>query len=198
MTELEALNAMDRSSLIRLADLLEANLLAPPFGDLTLQDHIAESHVTSVSACLVELTRRDASPSQIALVLRAFAAGREVDRDVSELIDVVVSGPDAAAAARDTGVVIRQLFNKARERVLAVGFAIHQGRSVFQTLAERLDTCEASRKTRFEEVPALYTCERYRHGTETVYCTQARVRLDLQSSALTCAVSLQAPPVRSI
>ena len=143
MTELEALNAMDRSSLIRLADLLEANLLAPPFGELTLRNHIAESHVTSVSACLVELTHRDASPSQIALVLRAFAAGREVDRDISELIDVVVSGPDATAAARDTGVVIRQLFNKARERVLAVGFAIHQGRSVFQTLAERLDACEA-------------------------------------------------------
>ena len=36
-----------------------------------------------------------------------------------------------------------KLFNKARERVLAVGFAIHQGRSVFQTLAERLDACEA-------------------------------------------------------
>ena len=50
MTELEALNAMDRSSLIRLADLLEANLLAPPFGELTLRDHIAEI------ACYVRLS----------------------------------------------------------------------------------------------------------------------------------------------
>ena len=94
----------------------------------------------------VELTRRGASPSQIALVLRAFAAGRAVDC-VSESIEVVVSGPDATSAARDTGVVIRQLFNKAHDRVLAVGFAIHQGRSVFQTLADRLDACEALEAT---------------------------------------------------
>ena len=146
MTEFEALNGLDRSSLIRIADLLDAKLLAPPFGDLTLRDHVSEAHVGSVSACLVELTRREASPSQIALLLRAFAAGREV-ACVSESIDVVVSGPDAGSAARDTGVVVRQLFNKAHERVLAAGFAIHQGRSVFQTLADRLDACKALEAT---------------------------------------------------
>ncbi len=79
------------------------------------------------------------SPAQIALVLRSVAASRQANRDISELIDVVVSGPDAVATARDTGVVTRQLFNKASQRVLAVGFAVHQGRSVFQALAERLD-----------------------------------------------------------
>ena len=142
MIELEALNALDRSSLIRLADLLEANLLVPPFGRLALQDYVGEYRAESVSACLVALTRAEASPSQIALIMRAFAAGRDVEPDVSELIDVVVSGPDAAAAARDTGVVMRQLFGSARERVLAVGFAIHQGELVFQTLADRLDACQ--------------------------------------------------------
>ena len=143
MNEFEALNDLDQSSLIQIAVLLEANLLAPPFSALALRDLVAEAHSDSVAGCLVELYRREASPPQIALMLRAFAAGREVNRDVSEFIDIVVSGPDTAVAARDTGVVIRQLFNKARERVLAVGFAVHQGRSVFQALADRLDACES-------------------------------------------------------
>ena len=143
MSEFRSLNNLDRTSLVRLADLLEAKLLVPPFGELTMRDHIGEAHVSAVSEYLAELSRKGVPPSQIAMVLRAFAAGREVDRDSSDLIDVVVTGPDAIAASRDTGVVMRQLFNKARDRVLAVGFAIHQGRTVFQTLADRLDECES-------------------------------------------------------
>ena len=107
MIEFDVLNDLDHSNLLRLADLLESNLLTPPFSTLSLQDHIAEAHVASVSAYLDELTQRQASPSQIALILRSFAAGKQVNPSASELIDIVVSGPDVAATARDTGVVIR-------------------------------------------------------------------------------------------
>ena len=147
MMQLDPLNALDRSSLIRLADLLDANLLVPPFGELALQDYVGENRAEAVSECLVALTRAEASPPQIALIIRAFAAGRDVEPDVSELVDVVVSGPDVSAAARDTGVVMRQLFGNARERVLAVGFAVHQGGFVFQTLADRLDACQSLEAT---------------------------------------------------
>ena len=152
MIEFDALNDLDQMNLIRLADLLESNLLTPPFSKLSLQGHIAEAHVTSVSAYLDELTQRQVTPTQIALVLRSFAAGRQVNPNISELIDIVVSGPDVAATARDTGVVIRQLFNKAKERVLAVGYAVHQGRSVFRDLADRLDADESLEATLCLEV----------------------------------------------
>ena len=152
MIEFDALTELDQMSLIRLADLLESNFLTPPFSKLSLQDHIAKAHVASISAYLEELTQRQVSPSQIALLLRSFAAGRQVNPSVSELIDIVVSGPDVAATARDTGVVIRQLFNKAKERVLAVGYAVHQGRSVFRDLADRLDADESLEATLCLEV----------------------------------------------
>ena len=152
MIEFDVLNDLDHPSLIRLADLLESNLLTPPFSKLSLQDHIAEVHVASISAYLEELAQRQVSPSQIALILRSFAAGRQVNPSVSELIDIVVSGPDVAATARDTGVVIRQLFNKAKERVLAVGYAVHQGRSVFRDLADRLDADDSLKATLCLEV----------------------------------------------
>ena len=130
---------LDRKDLRRLADLMKAGILAPPLSPLSLRDHIPDDHAVPVAHCLEELIRRDMPPGHIALLLRAFAAGSQVSSNESTPVDIVVSGPDTTGGARDTGVVMRQLFGKARARVLAVGFAVHQGKSVFKTLASRLD-----------------------------------------------------------
>ena len=98
-----------------------------------------------MAACLAEIAQVAKRPNQMALVLRAYAEGSHVGRDTSEAIDLVVSGPDPSEAARDTGVVMRQLFKTARKRVLAVGFAVHQGREIFEELANRLDEEEGPR-----------------------------------------------------
>ena len=137
--EFGRLAALDRSDLLRLADLLEAGLLVPPLSALTLRDHIPDVHATPVAQCIRDLTSRDMVPNQIALLLRTFAAGRKAAGDIPTPIEVVISGPDSTGDTRDTGVVIRQLFARARKHVLAVGFAVHQGKSVFKTLADRLD-----------------------------------------------------------
>ena len=147
MTDYSALAQLDRDDLIRLAELLEAGLLKPPFGPLTLANHVASRHAGAVSECLERLSGQDSSPDQMALVLQAFAAGRQAGEEASPGVSLVVSGPDATASARDTGVVIRELFEKARERVLAVGFAVHQGKAVFDVLAKRMDNDELPQAT---------------------------------------------------
>ena len=139
MTDFSVLNDLEQSRLIELAEILESGQLAPPFSALSLQPHISEDHIDSVSTVFKHLSQCQMSPTQIALVIRSFAAGRKVNPDISEMLDVVVSGPDVAAVFRDTGVVIRDLFNKVQERVLAVGYAVYQGQSVFKDLADRLD-----------------------------------------------------------
>ena len=53
-------------------------------------------------------------------------------------IELVTSGPDVAGMTRDTGVVLRELFAGAEQRVLVVGFAVHQGREIFAALADRM------------------------------------------------------------
>ena len=146
MMDFAALAALDGNALTRLAELLEAGLLKPPLSALTLQGHAPGAHAEALSECLEDLSRRGMSPGHIAAALRAFAAGRRAS-GVSAPIEVVVSGPDTAATARDTGVVVRQLFDRARTRVLAVGFAVHQGKSVFQALARRLDIDESLEAT---------------------------------------------------
>ena len=140
MIEFDGLAALDRGDLLRLTDLLEANILTPPLTALALREHVADAHADALAEWFVELARQGIPADRIVLMLRAFAAGRRVTADAAgPSVEVVVSGPDAARAARDTAVVMRQLFARARRRVLAVGFAVHQGKSVFGTLAERLD-----------------------------------------------------------
>jgi phosphatidylserine/phosphatidylglycerophosphate/cardiolipin synthase-like enzyme len=52
-----------------------------------------------------------------------------------------MSGPEAPGVAnRDTRVVVRQLFANARTSVLVAGYAVYQGKSVFQALADRMLT----------------------------------------------------------
>lgn len=155
MTDFDGLAVSDRSDLLRLADLLEADLLTPPLSVLALRDHIAAAPAASVAQCLAELASRDMSPAHMALLLRAFAAGRQTTDGTSTPVEVVISGPDAAGGARDTGVVMRQLFNTARGRVLAAGFAVHQGKSVFKTLADRLDSEDAFQVTLCVDVRRL-------------------------------------------
>lgn len=137
--EFDALATVDRQDLVRLAGLLEAGLLSPPLTVLSLRDHISAVHADAMARCFGELTQRDVPPAHIALLLRAFAAGSQAAVSTSWPVEVVVSGPDATGGARDTGVVMRQLFGKARQRVLAVGFAVRQGKAVFKALADRLD-----------------------------------------------------------
>ena len=92
MTAFAALSALDRSDLFRLAELLEAGLLKLPVGSLALHDHVPATHAEAVSKCLDGLARDDLAPDQLALVLRAFAAGREAGDAASAQIEVVVTG----------------------------------------------------------------------------------------------------------
>ena len=69
MNDIEALNALDRRSLVRLAEMLESNLLTPPFSEVTLRNLIDEVHVGSVSDLLSGLSGERLSPNQLALVV---------------------------------------------------------------------------------------------------------------------------------
>ncbi|MCY4673800.1 MAG: DISARM system phospholipase D-like protein DrmC [Bacteroidetes bacterium] len=141
--EFDSLAALDRKELLQLAELLVADQTSPPLTELALRNYLTRDHASRAAQCLEGLIQQKMSPSYIALLLRAFAAGTVVSSDAPPPVEVVVTGPDVTASARDTGVVVRQLFRKARQRILVIGFAIHQGKSVFKTLGERLDSDDA-------------------------------------------------------
>jgi phosphatidylserine/phosphatidylglycerophosphate/cardiolipin synthase-like enzyme len=72
-------------------------------------------------------------------LLELLAGGMAERPPMEDLIDLVTTGPgDSETGCRDTSVVVRDLFHNAKNSVVVVGYAVHQGQRVFQALADRM------------------------------------------------------------
>jgi phosphatidylserine/phosphatidylglycerophosphate/cardiolipin synthase-like enzyme len=95
----------------------------------------AASEIASAEAS--SLLSSGMAAEHAALLFESIAADRAAEARSGD-IEVVSSGPDSVGTTRDTGVVLRELFAAAEQRVLIVGFAVHQGRDIFAVLAQRM------------------------------------------------------------
>ena len=146
-----ALNSSDRpmtgsfclltsDDLKQLAGALRSERLIAPFSSLLVKRYVPESLAGRISAELQERFAEGMEARHMADCLELLCQDR-MQRPVAEdLIDLVWTGPEAQGIVnRDTGVVVRELFQNAKESVLVVGYAVYQGHIVFKTLAERMD-----------------------------------------------------------
>jgi hypothetical protein len=114
----------------------EAGRVSPPYTEQTLRRYVPQAASIDVIA---ELDRLDALGMTAPQIHRVLALLCEAPRPAGSP-SLVWSGPEAPGSrTRDTGVVVRELFGGAEKSVLVAGFAVHQGKSVFQELAARMD-----------------------------------------------------------
>jgi len=122
-----------------IAAALMTGRLAPPFSTLALKRFVQSAVAENTAAGLQRMSEQGFDPLQIALVLDLILKDRDHRLPPEDLIDLVTTGPVAGTSAnRDTGVVVRELFANANESVLVAGYAVYQGRRVFQALADRM------------------------------------------------------------
>lgn len=89
-----------------------------------------------VAAWLRSLEEAEFKPAQIARLLQSVVASR--CRDKVLLPDLVVSGPDVPGVpTADTYAVVQSLFQEAQNEILVAGYAFHNGRLLFERLAEQ-------------------------------------------------------------
>ena len=78
---------------------------------------------------------------QVAFLLDQLARSREQIEPPDSLFELVLSGPDLDdVPVRDTFAVVNELFVGAREEVILVGYAVHNGKVLFQRLAQQMET----------------------------------------------------------
>lgn len=121
------LTSLPVASLDALARALAQGRLAVPYDAAALGRYVGPAGAP-VAAELERLRALGGSPALLAehVALARRSAGAEPP-------SLVWSGPgDEGSVARDTGVVVRELFAQARRRVLIVGFAVYQGRDIFR------------------------------------------------------------------
>ncbi len=131
---------LTEADLRQLGGALRAGRLTPPFNAVGVRRYLATEAAAAVATELQRLAGEGFQPAQQAELLETLAEDRAAQSPWGEALDLVISGPEAAGVAlRDTAVVLRELFSTAQHSVLAVGYAVHQGRQVFRTLAERME-----------------------------------------------------------
>jgi len=90
----------------------------------------------------------------LAYVLRALADERSSKLSAERQVELVWSGPEIPGAeSRDTAVLVRELFSTAERSVLVAGFAVAQGKTIFQAAADRMRALPEMRVRMFLNVP---------------------------------------------
>jgi hypothetical protein len=108
-------------------------------------EQAAGADAAAVAATLQDFVADGFAPRHLAAVVGGIAAAAERAPKPTSLFDLVLSGPDLPGVpTADTAAVMRTLVSQATREVILVGYAVHDGRRIFEPLARRM-----------EEVPGL-------------------------------------------
>lgn len=124
-----------------LARELRSGRLVPPYRAQALQRWLDADRSQLAAAGLNELQGQAFLPAQLAILLDSLARERDLTEfNIERYVQMVTTGPDdPIGERRDTSAVVQSMFASATESVYIAGFAIYQGREVFQVLADRME-----------------------------------------------------------
>ena len=136
-----ALAQLGDRSLIRLLEALNSGLLTPPFSSLTLSQLVPQEQLHSLIDDLCKMQQSGMTATLLAEVIQLLLYQREKLCAESGRFELVMTGPEPPGAMiRDTGVVVRQMFQNATRSICICGFAVYQGRDIFSSLASRMQS----------------------------------------------------------
>jgi phosphatidylserine/phosphatidylglycerophosphate/cardiolipin synthase-like enzyme len=148
-----ALCLLTIEDLTQLAGALRSGRLAPPFTSLLLGRYLPESQAGRVASELQQRVSEGMEIQHLATCLEMLCLDRRQHPAAEDLIDLVWTGPEAPGIVnRDTSVVVREMFQNARESVIVAGYAVYQGQIVFRELAERMDELPGLRVQMFLDI----------------------------------------------
>lgn len=135
-----AFSRLNDADLRELVAALKSRRVTAPYTELQVNRVLSPKLAADVAASLEQLATLGFGEQQIATTLDLLLRDRSDGRKNEPPIDLVTSGPEAPGIAnRDTAVVVRELFAHAKKSVLVVGYAVYQGASVFEALAQRME-----------------------------------------------------------
>jgi len=102
-------------------------------------EQAAGTDAAAVMAALREFIADGYSPQHLATVVAGIAAAKARTPKPTSLFDLVLSGPDLPGVpTADTAAVMRTLISQANREVILVGYAVYDGRKIFEPLARRM------------------------------------------------------------
>src|SRR5262245_4318154 len=117
-----SLHQLSIEDLRQLAASLRSERLSPPFSPLVVRRYVSRGLADQIASELQRYVAQGMQPRHVADMFEDLAENLRNRPSVDDLIDLVWTGPEAGGtASRDTGVVVRELFQSARHSVLVAG-----------------------------------------------------------------------------
>ncbi len=137
-------HALGKAALTGLAEALASGRIVCPVGRAALEPHVPEGELDAVYHALAELHAEGMLPRHIARLLRLLIDERSAAQRMTDRIQLVWSPPDFDAIdARDTAVVVQELFRRAQSFVLISTYGLDDNKwkaeALFGELAARMD-----------------------------------------------------------
>lgn len=133
------LTRLSDRSLQRLLEAVVSGRLTFPVSSLTLAQLVPQADLPALTEELHRLQGLGLTQQVLAEWLRVLIDQRLQHRQSLISPELVMTGPETPGTiVRDTGVVVRQLFVNAVDSVWVCGFAVYQGREIFQCLGTRM------------------------------------------------------------
>lgn len=137
------LRALGRSALAGLAEALATGRIGAPITKAALAPHVPDQDLDAVAAALAELEHDGMAARHIARAVLLLVEERDAGQRMSDRVQLVWSPPELDEVdARDTSVVVQELFRRARSSVLISTFALDEKKraeTLFGELAARMD-----------------------------------------------------------
>jgi len=138
----------------QLSAALRSERIGPPLTSALLRRYVPDSLADRIARELQQRFQDGMQPRHIADLIDLVTQDRMQRPAAEDLIDLVWTGPEAPGIVnRDTGVVVRELFQSARESVLIAGYAVYQGHAIFKELADRMDESPELQVQMFLDIP---------------------------------------------
>ncbi len=135
----EVLAQLGSGDLLSLANALRSKRLAPPFSSASLSRITGPTMAPPVVAALQALVDRGVGAEGLADAIDLLVEALDTRPRVEDLAQLVMTAPtESGAYHRDTRVVVTDLFRRATHSVLVAGYAVHQGKKIFEELASRM------------------------------------------------------------
>jgi phosphatidylserine/phosphatidylglycerophosphate/cardiolipin synthase-like enzyme len=132
-----ALHDLSRESMLSLATAISGGWLLPPFSALGISSYVPYEESRAIAAELERLRSAGFSPIHLAETLLLMGTERQLSQAVEDRLELVWTGPDVPGCiGRDTWVVVRDLFSKARKSLLISTFTIRKGHEVFRPIVD--------------------------------------------------------------
>jgi len=141
-----ALAKLGEDDLRALAAGIRTGRICPPFDISSVQRITGSGMAGPATAALQLLSGKGCTAEALASFIDMIGDTTRFRPAVEQSVQLVMTGPESSGAYhRDTGVVVGDLFRRAKTSVLVAGYAVYQGKQVFVELGRRM-----------EEVPNLH------------------------------------------